>query len=274
MNAADPVQRRLEPGLGPAGQQGVLGLGVGLATRAACGGLGHRPPSLRVEPSLPTRRFDHVDDRSVADRLVDPVGRRVGLVGEQAGAGRRSSRSSSGQLRDGRAGVAPPAVLPGRVDRADPRRRRTTAGVARRSGAPARPSTSQSEHPPALDPRRSTVVAGSPPRAVAPGVAAGLLVRVGHGTPSNHASARSSVGLGGGPQARPAAPRHAHRRASSNSRVCIRTVDRRRRSAGRSRRRDARAAGSAPLAPPTRLAPLVQQPGQRRRRRRRGIGSR
>ena len=90
-----------------------------------------------------------VDDRAVAERLVDPVG--VGLawsVNRQTRA--PASRSSRGDLGDRRAGVPLPAVRRRRVDRPDPghaERRRVGAGQvhplarprpARTSSRPAR----------------------------------------------------------------------------------------------------------------------------------------
>ena len=46
----DPVQGRLEPGLRPAGQQGVLDLGEGLGEPGRCGGLTHDATSLGTRP--------------------------------------------------------------------------------------------------------------------------------------------------------------------------------------------------------------------------------
>ena len=43
---ADPVERGLEPGLGPAREQGVLGLGEGLGEAGLRGQVGHRAPTL------------------------------------------------------------------------------------------------------------------------------------------------------------------------------------------------------------------------------------
>ncbi len=48
----DPVERRLEPGLGPAREQGVLDLGEGLGEAGCVGGrVSHRVPSLGTGPS-------------------------------------------------------------------------------------------------------------------------------------------------------------------------------------------------------------------------------
>ena len=51
----DPVQRRLQPGLGPTGQQGLLDLLEGLGEPGGGGGLTHLATSLGR--GHPTRRF-------------------------------------------------------------------------------------------------------------------------------------------------------------------------------------------------------------------------
>ena len=100
----------------------------------------------------------HVDHRPVAERLVDPVRRRVGLVGEQA-APHALLEVLLRDLGDRRAGVAPAAVLARRVDRADPGdavRRRVGAGQVHRLAVP---------RPPRARPRPSSIRRQHRPRA-------------------------------------------------------------------------------------------------------------
>src|SRR5881392_1821492 len=78
---ADPVERGLEPRLRTAGLEGVLDLREG-GGEARVGYIGHVAVESR-ETSLHAE-IRHVDQRLVAERLVDPVRGRVGLVGEEA----------------------------------------------------------------------------------------------------------------------------------------------------------------------------------------------
>ena len=120
----------------------------------------------------------HVDDRAVADRLVDLVGGRVGLVGEEA----RALAGVAEQLRD--LGAQPRwrcrgRGAPGRCRPARSGRRRTTAGSPQSGGRADR------TRPPRRRPGRPRSAAAARRRArrpvgALPGVASGLLVRVGH----------------------------------------------------------------------------------------------
>ena len=110
MKASDPVQRRLEPGLGPAGQQGVLDLVEGLGQRGGLSGVVTHRRSESRDVAQPTSRFTMSTTGPVAERLVDVVGDRVGLVGEEA-APHALLDVLRGDLGDGAAGVAAAAVL-------------------------------------------------------------------------------------------------------------------------------------------------------------------
>ena len=76
---ADPVERRLEPGLGPAGQQGVLDLGEGLGRGGRCGGLSHLAAESRAAP-VADQQVRHVDDR-LGSRAPRRAGSRSGWPG-------------------------------------------------------------------------------------------------------------------------------------------------------------------------------------------------
>ena len=119
----DPVQRRAPAGSPASGRAGPFGLGVG-RDGSRCGGLGHRAASLRIGHRGADQQVDHVHDRLVADPLVDPVGHRVGLVGEQVRAGARP-RAPARTARPRR-----------RSRRPEPARRRTSAAAPRRSPGP------------------------------------------------------------------------------------------------------------------------------------------
>ena len=111
------------------------------------------PPRLGP-PGDPDEVLGHVDDRLVAEAGVDPVGGRVGPVGEQAHPVARLE-AAPGQLADDVRRDAAAAELPRRVDRTDPRdavRRQAGAGQVARSCRPAAshshstPSRIRTEH--------------------------------------------------------------------------------------------------------------------------------
>ena len=257
MNARIRSRRRLEPGLGPAGQQGVLDLGVRLGQPGLRGKVSHLGPSLLVTvldagPGWPCRP----PGGSRAPRRSGWSG--VGLVGEQAGRAHPAGDDALRDLRDRGAGVPAAAPLARRVDRADPghpERRGVGAGQVHRP-----PPSSQNQTRPPRDPdaacRRSPKVLVAVPVAGPP---AGLLVGVAvEGAEPVAARSPSSSSVAG--RSAPGGGRRSTSSPSSNSRVCIatRTLPPVSRAVSSAKMR---VAGSAPLTPPAGLAPVVQLPG-------------